>query len=44
MDARKQLDQYAGSERVQQSIRFTYLKKIVLIYKWWELDFSEEYK
>ena len=44
MDARKQLDQYAVSERVKQSIGFTYLKKIVLIYKGWELDFCEEYK
>ncbi len=42
-DARKQLDQYAQSERVKNTVGSTQLKKLVLIYKGWELDYCEEY-
>jgi len=42
--ARKQLDQYSQSDRVQKSIGTTQLKKIVLVYNGWELCSCEEYK
>ncbi|MBF0452664.1 MAG: AAA family ATPase [Candidatus Magnetomorum sp.] len=41
-EAQKQLDQYACSSQVKSSIGSTQLKKIILIYKGWELDFCEE--
>jgi len=43
-DAKKQLDQYSNSERVIKSIGNTQLKKIVLVYKGWELVYCEEYQ
>jgi len=42
-EANEQLDQYASSDRVKNSIGNTQLKRIVLVYKWWELDYCEEY-
>ena len=42
-DAQEQLDQYKKSNRVKNSIAHTQLKKIILIYKGWELTYSEEY-
>jgi len=41
--AQKQLDQYEKSDRVKISIRNTQLKKIILVYKGWELVYCEEY-
>jgi hypothetical protein len=41
--AQKQLDQYEKSDRVKNSIRNTQLKKIILVYKGWELVYCEEY-
>ena len=41
--AQEQLDQYAASDRVKNSIGNTQLKRIVLVYKGWELDYCEEY-
>jgi len=40
--AQEQLDQYAASDRVKNSIGNTQLKRIVLVYKGWELDYCEE--
>ncbi|KPA17896.1 putative AAA-ATPase [Candidatus Magnetomorum sp. HK-1] len=42
-DAKKQLNQYSKSERIIKSIGNTKLKKIILVYKGWELDYCEEY-
>ena len=40
--AKKQLDQYVKSERIIKSIENTQLKKIILVYKGWELDYFDE--
>jgi len=40
--AQDQLDKYAESDRVRNSIGNTQLKRIVLVYKGWELDYCEE--
>ena len=37
-DAQDQLDQYAASDRVKNSIGSTQLKRLILIYNRWELD------
>jgi len=42
-DAQEQLDQYEKSDRVKNSMAHTQLKKIILIYKGWELAYCEEY-
>jgi len=42
-DAKKQLDQYEKSDRVKNTLAHTQLKKIVLVYKGWELTYCEEY-
>ncbi|KPA13663.1 ATPase AAA [Candidatus Magnetomorum sp. HK-1] len=42
-DAREQLDQYANSERIKNSLGSTQLKKVVLVYKGWELNYCEEH-
>jgi len=42
-EACKQLDQYAKSSRVLNSIGNTKLIKIVLIYKGWEMVYCNEY-
>ncbi|KPA12549.1 hypothetical protein MHK_007241, partial [Candidatus Magnetomorum sp. HK-1] len=42
-DAQEQLDQYEQSDRVKNSICSTHLKKIILVYKGWELVYCEEY-
>jgi hypothetical protein len=41
--AQEQLDQYAASDRVKCSIGSTQLKKIILVYKGWELVYYEVY-
>jgi len=41
--AQEQLDQYAASDRVKCSIGSTQLKKIILVYKGWELVYYEMY-
>jgi Protein of unknown function (DUF1703). len=41
--AQEQLDKYAASDRVKNSVGSTQLKRIVLVYKGWELDYCEEY-
>jgi hypothetical protein len=41
--AQEQLDQYAASDRVKNSIGNTELKRIILVYKGWELVYCEEY-
>jgi len=41
--AQEQLDQYASSDRVKNSIGNTQLKKIILVYKGWELDYCVEH-
>ena len=41
-DAQKQLDQYEKTDRVKNSIRNTNLKKVILVYKAWELVYCEE--
>jgi len=40
--AQEQLDKYAESDRLKNSIGNTQLKRIVLVYKGWELDYCEE--
>jgi hypothetical protein len=42
-NAKEQLDQYEKSDRVKNSIVKTQLKKVILIYKGWELTYCEEY-
>ncbi|KPA16361.1 ATPase AAA [Candidatus Magnetomorum sp. HK-1] len=42
-DAQEQLDQYEKSDRVKNSMAHTQLKKIILVYKGWELTYCEEY-
>ncbi|ETR67250.1 MAG: AAA-ATPase [Candidatus Magnetoglobus multicellularis str. Araruama] len=42
-DAQEQLDQYAKSDRVKNSMAHAQLKKVVLVYKGWELTYCEEY-
>jgi len=42
-DAQEQLDQYVKSDRIQNSVACTKLIKIILVYKGWELTYSEEY-
>jgi len=42
-NAQEQLDKYAKSDRINKSIGSTQLKKIILIYKGWELTYCEEY-
>ncbi|ETR73223.1 MAG: hypothetical protein OMM_01111 [Candidatus Magnetoglobus multicellularis str. Araruama] len=42
-DAKLQLTQYSMSERVIKCIGNTKLKKIILVYKGWELEYCEEY-
>jgi hypothetical protein len=42
-DAQIQLDQYVKSDRVKNSMAHTQLKKIILVYKGWELTYCEEY-
>jgi len=42
-DAQEELDRYAQSDRVKNSIGNTQLKKIILVYKAWELVYCEEY-
>jgi len=42
-DAQKQLDQYEKSDRVKNCMAHTQLKKIILVYKGWELTYCEEY-
>jgi len=41
--AQEQLDQYAASDRVKNTIGNTQLKRIILVYKGWELDYCVEY-
>ena len=41
-DAQEQLDQYEQSDRVKNSIGNTQLKRIILVYKGWELNYFEE--
>ena len=41
-DAQKQLDQYEKSDRVKNNTHNTQLKKIILVYKGWELVYCEE--
>jgi hypothetical protein len=42
-DAQEELDKYEQSDRVKNSIGNTQLKKIILVYKSWELVYCEEY-
>ena len=42
-NAKEQLNQYSKSERIIKSIGNTKLKKIILVYKGWELEYCEEY-
>jgi len=42
-DAQKQLDHYEKSDCVKNSMAHTQLKKIILVYKGWELAYCEEY-
>jgi len=42
-EAQNQLDQYAASDRVKNSIGSTQLIRIILVYKGWELDYCEMY-
>ena len=41
-DAQEQLDQYEKSDRIKNSLAHTKLKKIILVYKGWELIYCEE--
>ncbi|KPA14428.1 hypothetical protein MHK_005351, partial [Candidatus Magnetomorum sp. HK-1] len=40
--AKKQLNQYAASERVKKSVGNTQLKKVILVYNGWEMVYCEE--
>ncbi|KPA16589.1 hypothetical protein MHK_003178, partial [Candidatus Magnetomorum sp. HK-1] len=40
--AKKQLNQYAASERVKKSVGNTHLKKVILVYNGWEMVYCEE--
>ncbi|KPA17148.1 protein containing DUF1703, partial [Candidatus Magnetomorum sp. HK-1] len=40
--AKKQLNQYAASERVKKSVGNTQLKKVILVYNGWEMVSCEE--
>jgi hypothetical protein len=42
-DAQEELDRYAQSDRIKNSVGNTQLKKIILVYKAWELVYCEEY-
>jgi len=42
-DAKKQLDQYVKSDRIQKRMAGTKLIRIILVYKGWELVYCEEY-
>jgi hypothetical protein len=42
-DAKGQLDQYVKSDRVKNSVGSTQLRKVILVYKGWELVYCEEY-
>ena len=42
-DAKKQLDQYSKSEKIIKSIGTSLLKKIIIVYKGWEMDYCEEF-
>jgi len=42
-DAQEQLNQYEKSDRVKNSMAHTQLKKIILVYKGWELIYCDEY-
>ena len=42
-NAQEQLDQYLQSDRVKNTIASTQLKKIILVYKGWELIYCEAY-